>query len=84
MANAVYHAITIGGNKEYMNLGAPGAPAYFRVVKDPGDGNWYPVFTWNGGDWFNFVPAVPFTTQAQAQTALDTFITNFIAGTIGP
>jgi len=84
MANSPYHAITIGGNKEYINLNAPGAPSYWKVIHNLDDGNWYPSFTWNGGDWFNFVPASPFTTQAQAQTALDAFITNLNAGTVGP
>jgi len=81
MANSPYHKLN---NNEYMNLNAPGAPAYFKVARNPTDGNWYPSFTWNGSDWFDFVPASPFTTPAQAQAALDTFITNLNAGTVGP
>lgn len=81
MANAQFHKLPQG---DYINLGAPGAPAYFKVVKNPTDGNWYPSFTWNGDAWFDFVPATPATTQAQAQTQLDNFITAFLAGTIGP
>jgi hypothetical protein len=79
MANAQYHKLPSG---EYMNLGAPGAPAFFKVAMS-NDGLWYPQFTWNGADWFLFVPPAVFTTPAQAQASLDTFITNFLAGNIG-
>jgi len=78
MANALYHQLP---DHSYMNLGATGAPAYFKVGLNSGDGQWYPMFSWDGATFTLFQP---FATQPLAQAALDQFITNFIAGTIGP
>jgi hypothetical protein len=76
MANALYRRFP---NGEWMKQDG-GGPVYLTVARDA-DGNWYPEFTYNGTDYVKFIPAAPFTTQAAAQAALDTYMGNMNTGT---
>lgn len=79
MANAIYHKLP---NGDYLNQGYPGGPCYFKVAQNPNDNLWYINFSYNGGNWF--IHANGQATPAQAQTQLDNYISNLIAGTAGP
>jgi hypothetical protein len=78
MTNALYRHLA--GNNEYMRQDG-GGPVYFKIAKSPSDGNWYPIFTYDGQNWMQFMPAVPFTDMPTAQAALDAYIVQLNAGT---
>jgi hypothetical protein len=78
MANALYRHLA--GNNEYMRQDG-GGPIYFKIARDPTDGNWYPTFTYDGQNWMIFKPVTPFADMAAAQAALDAYIIQLNAGT---
>ena len=80
MANIGFHRLIVNGNNEYMNINAPGAPAYFRIQFEDSTQLWFAEFTWNGESWFRHFPGN--ATQATVQTQLDNFVASINAGTV--
>jgi len=79
MANAFYRKLP---NGQWINQANPGGPSVFQVQFNAEDSLWYPYFTYNGINWFIFVPVTGgFATSSAAQTALDTYVGQLNAGT---